>query len=121
MNAQSADSQLVTVTELLSHLYLGLTRLLDSIHENSEKSKKTREEIKSLIQAAREGLEKYLSKNPVVRRNVEEEHALVSKIVEEAMNSGLTPKVMEKMTTERAKLQTKIVALTDLIALYKAL
>ncbi len=121
MSAKIPDSQLLTMTELLSHLYLGLTRYLDSIHENSEKSKKTREDIQSLIQTSREGLAQYLSMNPVVQRSVEEEQALVSKIVEEAMNNGLTPKVMEKMTTERAKFQTKIVALTDLIALYKSL
>ena len=121
MSAQSKDSQLVVVTSLLSHLYLGLTRYLDWIHEGSSKSEKTEEEVKSLIQTTRDGLEKYLSKNPVVQRSVEEECALVFSIVKESTSSGLTPKLMEKMTTERAKLQTKIVALTDLVALFKAL
>ncbi len=118
MNKQSNDSQLVGVTELLSHLYLGLTRYLDWIHEKSEE---TAGQIKRLIKAARDGLEIILSKNPVVQRSVDEECTLVFSIVEEAINGGITPKLMEKISTERAMLQAKIVALTDLVAIFKVL
>ena len=121
MNTQDKDSKLVEVTELLSHLYLGLTRYLDWIHESSEKSQETETEIKSLIQIARGGLEVNLAKNPVVQRSVQDECNLIYAIVEEATKEGITPKLMERMTTERAKLQTKIVTLTDLVALVKAL
>jgi len=109
MSQQKQDSQLVDVTELLSHLYLGLTRYLDWLLESSQKSDESEAQIKTLIQAARGGLEKFLSKNPVVHRSVEEECALIFSIVAEATKDGVTPKLMEKLTTERAKLQTKIV------------
>lgn len=121
MNVQDKDSEFVVITESLSHLYLGLTRYLDWIHENPKQSEETAQQTKRLIQTSRDGLETYLSKNPVVQRSVEEECAFVFSIVEQATHGGLTPKLIEKMTIERAKLQTKIVALTDLVALFKAL
>ena len=121
MSTREQDARLVALTESLSHLYLGLTRYLDWIHENPEKSEETARQIKRLIQTARDGLETSFSKNPVVQRSVEEERALVFSMVEQATHGGVTPKLIEKMTIERAKLQTKIVALTDLVALFKAL
>ncbi len=76
MTQQNQDLQLVDVTELLSHLYLGLPCYLDWLLESSQKSDESESRIKPLIQDARGGLEKCLSENPVVHRIAEEECTL---------------------------------------------
>lgn len=120
MREQFHDPQHIQITEALIHVYLILTQYLDHIVDERKSPELSDQEIEAQLEEARSTLQTFLAANPVVQAKVGEESARILSEATQVRKEGLSRKNIDMLTSERSLLQTKIVTLTDLIAVFRA-
>jgi len=121
MAEQSHDPQHIQITEALIHVYLILTQYLDHIVDERKTPELSNQEIEAQLEEARAKLQAFLAANPVVQAKVGKESDRILSEATQVRQEGPSTKTIDKLTAERSLLQTKIVTLTDLIAVFRAL
>jgi hypothetical protein len=122
MAAQSASSQHIVITETFVRLYVFLAQTLDRCLDQSQRESFPEKEHQAFLTEARNRMRDMLAVNPVVKGKVDDECSRVLALAESYLKKGGGPKdVLAQITHERDLLKTKLMALSDLLAVFRAL
>jgi hypothetical protein len=119
--AVSAQAQ-IDVTAALVRLYVFLTQYLDRCLDEAAGKGYPEAELQVHLTETRRQLMDILSVNPVVKKKLTEECDRVLALGASCRKSGGDDgKTREAIQSERAVLQNKTIALSDLVAVFRAL
>ena len=121
MTTEAHNPQHIQVTDALIHVYLVLTQYLDHLLDESKAPELTNQDIESQLEVTRTKLQTALAPHPIVQGKIGEECTRILSEATMVMKEGKNAKNIEHLASERQTLQTKIVALTDLGAVFHAL
>lgn len=121
MSAQSITPSPIEITETLVRLYVFLAQYLDRCQNEALKQSFPEADLQAHLSDTRNKMMAILSVNPVVKGKVEKECnrmlALGASCLKEG---GKTTTSLEQVKAERAVLQNKTIALSDLLAVFRA-
>jgi len=110
------------IAAALVRLYVFLAQYLDRCFDEAARKSYPDSELQEHLDKTRRQLMEILSVNPVVKRKLAEECDRVLTLGASCLRSGaVDPKTQEMIHAERAILQNKTIALSDLVAVYRAL
>ncbi len=122
MAAPSAASHHVEITETFVRLYVFLAQTLDRCLDQAQRESFPEKEHQAFLAEARNKMREILTVNPVVKGKVEEESSRVLALAGAYLKKTSGQKdVLEQIKHERAILRTKLMALSDLLAVFRAL
>lgn len=109
------------ITQTLVRLYIFLTQKLDRCLNEAEKPAYPEEDLQTQIASARADMMEILSVNRVVKEKVEQECNRVFTLTAACLTEGAGKvSAMQDAVAERAGLKSKTMALTDLLAVFRA-
>jgi hypothetical protein len=121
MKAQSVVHSHIDVTDTLARLYLFLAQSMDRCVSDAARISYPEAELQAHLAATRATALDMLSVNPVVKAKVEQECNQVQELVMACLADGAGSAVaLEKLKTERTVLTHKTMALSDLLAVFRA-
>ena len=110
------------IAAALVRLYVFLTQYLDRCFDEAARKSYPDSELQVHLDGTRRQLMEILSVNPVVKRKVAEECDRILALGVSCLKTGAAdPKTRETIQAERAVLKNKTIALSDLVAVYRAL
>jgi hypothetical protein len=119
--AASAKDQL-DVAAALVRLYVFLSQYLDRCYDDAARKSYPDAELQAHLSQTRRELMDILSVNPVVKKKLSEECDRILTLGASCLKSGATDATSrEAIQAERAVLQHKTIALSDLVAVFRAL
>lgn len=119
--AASTQDQL-DIAAALVRLYVFLTQYLDRCFDEAARKSYPDEELQAHLTETRRELMDILSVNPVVKKKLGEECDRILALGASCLKSGAgDAKTRETIQAERAVLKNKTMALSDLVAVYRAL
>ncbi len=122
MATQPAVNKHIEITETFVRLYVFLSQTLDRCLDQTQRASFPEKEHQAFLTEARNQMREILTVNPVVKGKVEEECSRVLALAESFLKKGTGQKdALEQIQRERAILKTKLVALSDLLAVFRAL
>ncbi len=122
MTAQSVPNQHIEITETFVRLYVFLSQTLDRCLDQTQRESFPEKEHQAFLIEARNEMREILTVNPVVKGKVEEECSRVLALAESYLKKSSGQKdALEQIQRERAILKTKLMALSDLLAVFRAL
>lgn len=106
----------------LVRLYVFLTQYLDRCSDEVARAGYPEEELQSHLAETRRQLMDILSANPVVKQKLTDECDRILALGASCVKSGSADKtVRDAIQAERAVLRSKTIALSDLVAVFRAL
>jgi hypothetical protein len=112
----------IDITETLVRLYVFLTQYLDRCLDEAARKAYPDEELHRHLATARATMADILAVNPVVKSKVEKECKDVLVLGAAILKGGHErASAMEPMQAQRAILRNKTIALSDLLAVFRAL
>ena len=122
MFAQTQAPSHIEITETLVRLYVFLTQYLDRCLDEAARKTYPDEELHAHLATARATMADILAVNPVVKSKVEKECKDALVLGTAILKGGHErASAMEPMQAQRAILKTKTIALSDLLAVFRAL
>ena len=122
MSSQPPTYHHIEITEMLVRLYVFLTQYLDRCLDEAARKAYPDEELHVHLSTTREAMADILAVNPVVKSKVEKECKDVLALGAAILKGGHErASAMEPMQTRRAILRNKTIALSDLLAVFRAL
>ena len=110
------------IAAALVRLYVFLTQYLDRCFDEAARKSYPDSELQGHLDDTRRQLMEILSVNPVVKRKLADECDRILALGASCLKSGATDtKTREMIHDERAVLKNKTIALSDLVAVYRAL
>ena len=117
----SANDQ-TDIAAALVRLYVFLTQYLDRCFDEAARKSYPDSELQGHLDDTRRQLMEIVSVNPVVKRKLADECDRILALGASCLKSGADdPKIREMIQAERAILKNKTIALSDLVAVYRAL
>jgi hypothetical protein len=110
----------IEVTETLVRLYVFLAQYLDRCHNESARETFPEEALQGHLSATRTKMAEILSVNRVVKGKVEQECEKVLALGAACMKDRGRGAALEELKATRAMLQNKTIALSDLLAVFRA-
>jgi hypothetical protein len=121
MNAQATVQSHIDVTDTLARLYLFLAQSLDRCVSEAARISYPESELQSHLASTRAAVLELLSVNQVVKGKVEQECDRVRTLVTACLMDGPARAIaLEELKDERAVLKHKTMALSDLLAVFRA-
>ena len=121
MTTQTTAAPHIEMTETLVRFYVLLAQSLDRCLDESARQSFPEEELQAHLTTTRTKLLGLLSVNGVVRGKVEEEYDRVTALATTCQKgTGDQTTTLGLVKTERAVLQNKMIALSDLLAVFRA-
>jgi hypothetical protein len=121
MNVQSAVHSHIDVTDALARLYLFLAQSIDSCVNEAAAAGYSKAERELHLASTRAMALDMLSVNQVVRRKVEQECERVLSLIALFLTDGPgKARALDDLKVERAVLKHKTMALSDLLAVFRA-
>ena len=121
MNAPSTAHGYVEITETLARLYVFLAQNLDRCLNQAARQTFPEHELQSHLSTTRAAMKEILSVNRVVKDKVEQECNRVLSLAAACLADGAgKTAAMDELKTERAVLKNKTMALSDLLAVFRA-
>lgn len=121
MAGQSVTMGPIEITETLVRLYVFLTQYLDRCVDEAARKAYPDEELAAHLSSTRSQMMEMLTVNPVVKGKVEQECDRVLALGAAYLKGGTgVSSVLENLKAERAVLNNKTVALSDLLAVFRA-
>jgi hypothetical protein len=121
MNVPPRTHGHIEITETLVRLYVFLAQYLDRCLNEAARTAYPEEELESQLASTRTEMMKILSVNPVVQGKVEQECSRVLALSAACLTNGAgQTAAMDELTAERAVLKNKTMALSDLLAVFRA-
>ena len=112
----------IGITEVLVRLYVFLTQYLDRCLDEAARKAYPDEELHAHLSTTRATMADILAVNPVVKSKVEKECKDVLALGAAILRGGHErTAAMEPMQAQRAILRNKTIALSDLLAVFRAL
>ena len=120
MNSQLTTNSHIEITETLVRLYVFLAQELDRCLNEAARQTFPEHELQAHLSSTRAKMMEILSVNEVVKGKVEQECIRVLSL--SAACNGIDGKTasMETLKAERAVLKNKTMALSDLLAVFRA-
>lgn len=120
MSAQSTPSH-IAITETLVRLYVFLAQYLDRCVDEAARQTFPEEELQKHLAETKASMMEILSVNPVVQAKVERECTHVLDLGAACLRGAATAGASrDEIQGERAVLQNKTIALSDLLAVFRA-
>ena len=121
MNAPSTVHSRIDITDTLSRLYLFLAQSMDCCISEAARISYPEAEVQSHLASTRAVMLDMLSVNQVVKDKVQQECDRVHSLVTAYLTGGARKQVaLDELNAERAILKHKTVALSDLLAVFRA-
>ncbi|MBH0188547.1 MAG: hypothetical protein HP493_06750 [Nitrospira sp.] len=121
MNAQSAVHSHIDVTDVLARLYLFLAQSMDRCVSEAARINYPEAELESHLAATKATILDMLAVNQVVKAKVEQECDRVrSLIMACSVDGAANATALDELKAERAVLKHKTMALSDLLAVFRA-
>jgi hypothetical protein len=121
MNAQTTAGSHIEITETLLRLYVFLAQDLDRCLNEAARQTFPESELQAHLASTRAKMMEILSVNRVVKEKVEQECNRVLALAAACLAGGDGKKAaMEELKAERAVLKNKTMALSDLLAVFRA-
>jgi hypothetical protein len=121
MSSRSSAPGPIETTETFVRLYVFLAQYLDRCRDEVARQSFPEIDLQAHLSATRSRMLEILSVNPVVRRKVETECEHVLALGASCLKEGASKStLLDEVKTERAVLQNKTVALSDLLAVFRA-
>ncbi len=121
MSAPSSVPSHIEITETLVRLYVFLAQYLDRCHDEAARQSFPEKELQAHLAATKAKMMEILSVNRVVKGKVEKECEHVLSLGAAYLKGGAKKKaVPDELKAERAVLQNKTIALSDLLAVFRA-
>lgn len=121
MDVQSAVHRHIDVTDALARLYLFLAQSMDRCVSDAARISYPEAELQSHLASTRAAVLDMLSVNQVVKAKVEQEcnrvRALIATYLADGSKNGAS---LDELNAERAVLKHKTMALSDLLAVFRA-
>ena len=122
MSSQAQAPSHITITATLVRLYVFLSQYLDRCLDEAARKSYPDEELHAHLSTTRAGMMEMLHVNPVVKGKVEQECNRVLSIGAACLKGGAEQtSARELLQAERAILKSKTMALSDLLAVFRAL
>jgi hypothetical protein len=122
MSSQTRTPDLTEITATLVRLYVFLTQYLDRCLDEAARKEYPDEELNAHLFTTRAAMADILAVNPVVKSKVEQECKEVLALGAAILRGGHDrASAMEPMQAQRAILRNKTIALSDLLAVFRAL
>ena len=119
--AVSSNDQ-TDIAAALVRLYVFLAQYLDRCSDEAARKSFPDAELQAHLNETRRQLMEILSVNPVVKKKLTEECDRILAFGDACLQSGAADsKTREAIQAERAVLKNKTIALSDLVAVYRAL
>ncbi len=114
--------QYIEIAETFVRLYVFLAQYIDRCEDEAARKAFPEEELQKHLSATRARMLEILKVNPVVQGKVEKECERVLSLGAKCLMGG-TEKVaaLDVLSAERVMLKNKTIALSDLLAVYRAL
>ncbi|HET9962935.1 MAG TPA: hypothetical protein VFQ34_11410 [Nitrospiraceae bacterium] len=121
MSVAGLTPQHIEIAETFVRLYVFLTQYIDRCEDEASRKEYPEEELQKHLSATRAKLMDILRVNPVVQGKVEKECERVLALGSKCLMGG-TEKVaaLDVLGAERVVLKNKTIALSDLLAVYRA-
>ena len=121
MAPPSSDS-LIDITATFVRLYVFLTQYLDRCVDQAKRESFPEHELQAHLSSTRSSMNEILTVNPVVQGKVERECDRILDLGASLLKSGTDrAAILTKVQSERATLREKTLALSDLLAVFRAL
>ena len=121
MNVQSAVHSHIDITETLARLYLFLAQSMDRCVSEAARINYPEAELQSHLASTRAAVLDMLAVNQVVKAKVEQECNRVRSLIMTSLADGAANAVaLDELKAERAVLKHKTMALSDLLAVFRA-
>lgn len=121
MNVHATVQNYINVTDLLVRLYLFLAQTIDRCLSEAARINYPEAELQSHLAATRGTVLDLLSVNQVVKAKVEQECEHVHSLIMACLGDGAVKVVaLDELKAERAVLEHKIMALSDLLAVFRS-
>ena len=121
MNTQSTAHGHIDITETLVRLYVFLAQSLDRCLNEAARATYPEHQLQSHLSSTRAKMMEILSVNRVVKGKVEQECNLVLSLIAACLPDGAgKTAAMDDVKAERAVLKNKTMALSDLLAVFRA-
>ena len=121
MNPPAMPHTHIEVTETLVRLYVFLAQHLDRCVNETVRATYPEQELQAHLTSARAEVNALLSVNPVVQEKVEQECNRVFALAAACLTNGAEQaSAREYVKAERAVLKTKTMALSDVLAVFRA-
>lgn len=121
MNVQSAVHSHIDVTDALARLYLFLAQSMDRCVSDAARISYPEAELQSHLASTRATVLDMLAVNQVVKAKVEQECNRVRSLIMACLADGSTNGAsLDELKAERAVLKHKTMALSDLLAVFRA-
>jgi hypothetical protein len=121
MSSQAQAPGHIEITETLVRLYVFLTQYLDRCLDEAARKEYPDEELHAHLSKTRATMADILGVNPVVKSKVEKECQDVLALGAAILKGGQErTSAMEPMQVQRATLRSKTIALSDLLAVFRA-
>lgn len=121
MNVQSGVHSHIDITETLARLYLFLAQSMDRCVSEAARINYPEAELESHLASTRAAVLDMLAVNQVVKAKVEQECNRVRSLIMTSLADGAANAVaLDELKAERAVLKHKTMALSDLLAVFRA-
>ena len=121
MNVQSAIHTHIDITDTLTRLYLFLAQSIDRCLSEAARISYPEAELQSQLASTRAAVLDMLAVNQVVKAKVEQECNHVRSLIMACLTDGATKAAaLDELKAERAVLKHKTMALSDLLAVFRA-
>ena len=121
MNARSTAHGHIDITETLVSLYVFLAQNLDRCLNEAARTTYPEAELQAHLSSTRAEMMEILSVNHVVKGKVEQECSRVLSLAAACLTDGAgKTAAMDELKAERAVLKNKTMALSDLLAVFRA-
>jgi hypothetical protein len=121
MNAQLTTHTHIEITQTLVRLYIFLAQGLDRCLDSAARHTYPEQELQSHLKSTRSEMMEILSVNRVVKDKVEQECTRVLTLTAACLRDGAArTAAIDEVKAERAVLKNKTMALTDLLAVFRA-
>ncbi|MEP6887178.1 MAG: hypothetical protein ABI945_02540 [Nitrospirales bacterium] len=121
MNGEPVVHSHIEITETLVRLYVFLSQVLDRCLNEAARRTYPEQELQLHLASTRAEMMEILSVNRVVKDKVEQEcHRVLALSAACLTNGAAKAAAMDELNAERAVLKNKTMALSDLLAVFRA-
>jgi hypothetical protein len=122
MATSASTETLIEITAAFVRLYVFLTQYLDRCLDQAMRASFPEQELQAHLSSTRASLNEILKVNPVVQAKVERECGRILELGAAVLKGGAERSALLKdVQAERAVLRDKTLAVSDLLAVFRAL
>lgn len=120
MNKPIVPSQYITITETYLRFYVLLSQYLDRCLDEGIRESFSEEDFQGHLRETQQSVLNLLATNRIVKNKVEKEYEYILKVGKDYLENPAVADLKSKAETERENLRVKMLALSDLVAVFRS-